>query len=585
MAAYANTPFTNKLSAQTNPDPASTSGTSLGAVSHSDTTLDARSIALLRCMIAVTILLTTLVSSSEPQWLINLTYASFTIYCVYSLSVAVISYRFDWSEPHKALYWVDVFFFAWMIALTYTSSNSLYQCFFYPIFVASFTKGFREGFQVTFTAFVLLILIGIGFALTNGQFGSGHSNTLIRGDYLLVSGYMISYCGGYGGLFMRKLALLKEVNNLWHPRIGVDQVYGSNLDRLLEFFDGNMCTLVLLRPDPEPHYVMYTAYRDKPGQPVVQNNVSENVADTLLHNLPDTLSAHYHDPEGSWWRKFRGHHAYDIVTGAKAKSFHGECAALANLLDTKAFATVPYMQRGSTTGRIFLTTDRGGFTSSDIDFLSQASNAMSTVVESMYLVEELIDKAAEQERLSISRDLHDTTIQPYIGLKLALEALSREADEDNALSGRISELIDMAEMTVLDLRDYAATIKGKVAIPGEAMIAAITTQAERLRRFYGVNVRINSDISKRLKGRLAAEAFQIISEGLSNVLRHTEAKNAFVSVLCDGSELLLKIGNDMGDSKEFTPRSISERVQTLNGRTYVEHRPDRYTVVVIMIPM
>ena len=31
-----------------------------------------------------------------------------------------------------------------------------------------------------------------------------------------------------------------------------------------------------------------------------------------------------------------------------------------------------------------------------------------------------------------------------------------------------------------------------------------------------------------LEGRLAAEAFHIVSEGLSNVLRHTSAKMAFV---------------------------------------------------------
>ena len=43
----------------------------------------------------------------------------------------------------------------------------------------------------------------------------------------------------------------------------------------------------------------------------------------------------------------------------------------------------------------------------------------------MRLIEELIAGAAESERLAMSRDLHDTTIQPYIGLKLALEGLYR----------------------------------------------------------------------------------------------------------------------------------------------------------------
>jgi signal transduction histidine kinase len=569
------------LSSQTNQD---ISGIPLNTSSRSEA-LDGRSLALLRCMIAVTILCTTWISPTVVYWSDTLAYSSFATYCVYSFSVASISYRSHWLHSPKVLYWVDVYCFAWLVALTYPSGSALYQSFFYPIFVASFTRGFREGFFVTFVSFVLFMGIGLAFSLTGSQFGFGHSNTLIRGDYLLVVGYMIAYCGGYGGLFMRKLALLKEVNSHWHPRIGIDQVYGNNLDRLLEFFNGNMCILVLQREDHGPKYVMYTASRDKPGQLVVQHNVAEGAANTLLHNIPDTLAAYYHDQAVSLWLKWRGHQAYDINSGAKSKSFNDECAALANLLDTQAFVTVPYIQHGGMVGRIFLTADRRAFANSDVDFLLQASNAVSTLVESMHLVEELITKAAEQERSSISRDLHDTTIQPYIGLKLALEALSREASEDNPLSRRIHELIEMAEMTVEELRDFAATIKGKGAMPGEAMIAAIKTQADRLHRFYGITVQITSEISTQLKGRLAAEAFQIISEGLSNILRHTKAKNAYVSVLCKEPLLQLEIINDEAEGQDFMPRSIDERVQTLNGRTWVEHRAQQHTAVIVTIPL
>jgi signal transduction histidine kinase len=207
----------------------------------------------------------------------------------------------------------------------------------------------------------------------------------------------------------------------------------------------------------------------------------------------------------------------------------------------------------------------------------------------MSLVEQLISKAAEHERNSISRDLHDTTIQPYIGIKLALDALYREAGASNAISQRISDLINMAEMTIRDLRLYASTLKDKAAMPGEFLVAAVKNQSERFSRFYGVNVDVTSDISPRLQGRLAAEAFQIIAEGLSNILRHTSAKKAFVNILCENAQLLLKIGNETGDEggepKSFTPRSISERVQVLGGRSFVEQRQGGQTVVHVSIPM
>jgi len=285
----------------------------------------------------------------------------------------------------------------------------------------------------------------------------------------------------------------------------------------------------------------------------------------------------------------RGYSGYDFELGARTNSFIADCAAWANLLDTQVFVTVPYVQRDGASGRIFLTTDHGGFTHADIDFLAQVSEAMSTVVENMSLVEQLISKAAEHERNAISRDLHDTTIQPYIGIKLALDALYREGGTGNALSQRISELINMAEMSIRDLRQYASTLKDKAAMPGGFLVTAVKNQAERMGRFYGVNVEVTSDISPRLQGRLAAEAFQIVAEGLSNVLRHTAAKKAFVNILCENSHLLLKIGNEagngVGELASFTPRSISERVQLLGGRTFVEQRQGGQTVVHVTIPM
>jgi signal transduction histidine kinase len=231
----------------------------------------------------------------------------------------------------------------------------------------------------------------------------------------------------------------------------------------------------------------------------------------------------------------------------------------------------------------------GGFDRSDIDFLAQASGALAGIVENMYLMEELITKASEHERLKISRDLHDTTIQPYVGLKLALDALQREGGSGNPLAPRIAELVEMAGMTIHDLRNYAATLKEKTSMPGDFLVAAVNKQAERMQRFYGIDVEVRCDISAQLSGRIAAEAFQIIFEGLSNVLRHTAGKRAFVHVRCEDSDLLLKIGNEAAAggpaAAEFTPRSINERTRALGGKLSIDRRADGYTVVQVSIPM
>lgn len=549
-------------------------------------TVQARMLVLSRCVLALSGLGIIWIDPTGPTRLVEWTYASLAIYSLYSVMLAIASYSSRWPTPHRAMHWIDVLFFAYLIALT-GSANSFYVTFFvYPILVASFSRGFREGMLVTLASLTLFTSIGIAMTPIVNQFEVGR--IFIRATFLLIFGYLISYLGGYERKLRGRLALLKDINDLWTPRFGVDHAYGINLERLLEFYDGSSCVLMLRRVNPVLEYIMYVAPRGKPGYSKVPSKVDESAAEALMR-LPTSLAAYYHDPAGAWWQRYRGYSAYDFDLGVRTQSFQEDCAVWANLLDAKAFVTVPYSQRDGTTGRLFLTTDNGGFTHADIDFLAQVVDSMSTVGENMSLVEELITKAAEHERQAISRDLHDTTIQPYIGLKLALDALNREAGSHHELSTRISEIIAMTEMTVRDLRSYAATFKENIPMPGQFLVEAVKHQAGRLERFYGIHVEITSHISLRLTGRLAAEAFQIISEGLSNVLRHSTAKNAFVTVLCENSQLLLQIGNELNadapDVGEFIPRSITERAQALKGSTLVERRTDRYTVVHVTVPM
>jgi signal transduction histidine kinase len=540
---------------------------------------------VVRCALAFTALVTWIPPSEHARW-VALTYPSLLLYCAYSVIVALNSYRLGWPVPWRAFHWIDVLFYGFLVEITAGASSVFFYFFFFAIMIASFSWGFREGMAVTLASVALFVTIGFTFAPAGNAFGL--NRTLIRPVFLLVFGYLIAYWGGYESLLRRRLKLLQEINNLWNPRFGVDHAIGSYLERLLEFYGASSCILALRWANTPPGCTMYRASAGKPGQSMRPSSIVEGAAAALLR-LPDTLAAFYHDPAASWRNRFRGHRARDLAGRTQSNAFLDDLAELANLLDAEAFITVPYAQRDGTAGRLYVILARGGFTRSDIDFLAQVSSAMAAVVENMYLMEELISKASEHERLKISRDLHDTTIQPYVGLKLALDALQREGGSGNPLSPRIAELIDMAGMTIRDLRNYAATLKEKTSMPGDFLVAAVNKQAQRMQRFYGIDVEVRCDISPQLTGRLAAEAFQIIFEGLSNVLRHSAGKSAFVHVLCEDSRLLLKIGNDAAegepDTGEFTPRSIDERTRALGGTLVVERRADGYTVVNVTIPM
>ena len=87
--------------------------------------------------------------------------------------------------------------------------------------------------------------------------------------------------------------------------------------------------------------------------------------------------------------------------------------------------------------------------------------------------------------------------------------------------------------------------------------------------------------------RLPAEAFQMTTEALSNIHRHTQARRAQVTLNLQKNSLILQIENESDDEVleiSFSPSSISERADALGGSTGVLWQQGR-TIVKVEVPL
>ncbi|MGI8917080.1 MAG: sensor histidine kinase, partial [Pyrinomonadaceae bacterium] len=87
--------------------------------------------------------------------------------------------------------------------------------------------------------------------------------------------------------------------------------------------------------------------------------------------------------------------------------------------------------------------------------------------------------------------------------------------------------------------------------------------------------------------RLAAELFQMIEEGLSNIRRHSRSNYAKVGISRKNGDLILQVRNQRGrglEESSFAPRSIVERATALGGKTVV-FTENNETVVSVQIPL
>jgi len=209
------------------------------------------------------------------------------------------------------------------------------------------------------------------------------------------------------------------------------------------------------------------------------------------------------------------------------------------------------------------------------------------LIENFDLRERLRRSDASAERRRISRDLHDSTVQPYIGLKLGLEALRRRLPGDAPIAAELDEMIRIAGDGIGQLRRYMCRLNGEAPEAGrESLLNHLRHQLLRCRDLYGIEADVIADHDVALPGPLCEEMLNIVGEGIANVRRHTDARHASVAVRAVDGKLLVELANASVPTTGalFRPRSIAERVRELGGSVSVAWRAGQ-TVVVVEVPL
>jgi signal transduction histidine kinase len=531
--------------------------------------VDARMVALMRSMLAVSALVIFVFDPFQPSHFSTRIYAALLCYGIYSVALCIAITGGRVPVPPRAQHWIDAAVCVLLVALSQGVTDMFFYFFFFAILVASFSHGFGEG--LTLTAMSVALFVAISLYGAKPGVKVDFDELVTRPVFLLVLGYMTAYWGGKELLARRRLRLLRDLAAVANPRLGIDHARDQGLHRVLEFFGATSCVLASPQSGSE-ELVMYRL--DAGGRRALPQPLTAGPAHALL-GLPAGFS--------TAWYPGKALPTPELTV---------QCARLANLLEAEFYATVPYEPRGGSRGRLYLMAARR-LSDGDAEFLRQAVDQIAAVADKLALMEAIMAGAAQLERSRISRDIHDTTVQPYIGLTLGLEALQRRLEPTSPVKRQLDELVEMARLVVHDLRAYVARLRRADAgeatsWPAEHLMAGLREHLERYRNYYGIEVELRSDPSSPLTDRVAEEAYQIVCEGLANIHRHTPAKRAFVELRFKPDSLAIEIGNECAPAVPpiaFVPRSIAERARALGGTTTVELHERGHDIVRVAIPL
>lgn len=247
-------------------------------------------------------------------------------------------------------------------------------------------------------------------------------------------------------------------------------------------------------------------------------------------------------------------------------------------------------------GNFYLTEKIGAdeFSEADQELVERFAVHAGIAIQNARLHQEVRKLAIVDERLRISRDLHDGIIQSIYAVSLSLEEVPDLLEEDRAAAlERVDRAVDRLHTTIGDIRTF---IVGLGPDSDSGLAETLASMARELLAGSGIELEVAIDDAPELERRLPPEAAhelsQIAREALSNVARHSGATRAVLAVAVDGDAATLRVEDDGRGFDTAAPlgtghfglANLRDRAVAIGGRLTIESQTGG-TRILVRLPV
>jgi len=207
-------------------------------------------------------------------------------------------------------------------------------------------------------------------------------------------------------------------------------------------------------------------------------------------------------------------------------------------------------------------------------------------------------KAHEDERQMISRELHDRIGQDLSMLKIGCDTLFDDHPEVHpGMRQKISKLTKILHGSIMAVRDLAYDLRPP-SLDQLGLARTIFQYCEDFSEKTGLSVDFNSAGMDDLRLDFDTEInlYRLVQEGLININKHADARQATIRLVASFPNIILRIEDNgkgfnvrdrlvaVSNEKRMGLRSMEERVGLLEGKMRIQSRPTEGTKIFIEVP-
>jgi PAS domain S-box-containing protein len=243
-----------------------------------------------------------------------------------------------------------------------------------------------------------------------------------------------------------------------------------------------------------------------------------------------------------------------------------------------------------------LRTDKGSFVLASIIDLRERRKAEEALRESqdeLRLLGGRLLQAQETERRRIARELHDDLSQRLALLSVELDVLSQKPTVSSTQIGeRVRELLAQVKQLSSTVHDLSHELHPS-KLEQLGLVTAVHGLCKELSQSHGLPIEFNShQVQDAIPEETALCLYRIVQEALSNVIKHSGARHAGVTLHGGMDSISLRI---VDDGAGFDPRSVDgkgglglvsmrERLRLIGGAITIDSQTASGTRIDVRVP-
>lgn len=208
-----------------------------------------------------------------------------------------------------------------------------------------------------------------------------------------------------------------------------------------------------------------------------------------------------------------------------------------------------------------------------------------------------LEKVREEERIHLSRELHDHLGQNLTGLKmdvayLAKHLLSDTTFDENMVLEKTNTMSDLIDDLIKNVRKISSELRPNV-LDYLGLIPAIEWYIEDFKKRTEIDYSYNSNTSKIDFGtQVNSSIFRIVQESFTNIIRHSNATKVDLSIIEQPDSIKIIIADngqgikqtDLSDVKSLGILGMKERTLHFKGNLAIQNIVTGGTLLTLTIP-